>query len=182
MKKTSLIIGKKQMLAGCFTILLLGAIGVNYTINKSKDNASTKLEEKETVDSMYGDTVFVNAEEETSINDYFAEARIERDNSRDEAVATLQTVIGGGDISDDEMVSKAIEAVDMTKFIESEGNIESLIKSLGFEDCIVYLSNDDAKVVIKTDGLSSEDAASIKNIILDEISISTEKIRIFEIK
>ena len=180
MKKTSLIIGKKQIIAGAFALLLAGAAVVNYGLKKEKPD-STQLED-ETVDAMYGDTVFVNAEEDTCQDDYFAEARIERDNNRDNAVATLQTVIGGGDISDDEMVSKAIEAVDMTKLTESEGNIESLIKSLGFEDCIVYLTNEDAKVVIKTDGLNSEDAAAIKNIILDEISISAEKIRIFEIK
>lgn len=87
MKKPSLIIGKKQIIAGAFALLLVGAAAVNYGL---KDKAvSTKLED-ETVDAMYGDTVFVNAEEETYQDDYFAEARIERDNNRDNAVATLQ--------------------------------------------------------------------------------------------
>jgi stage III sporulation protein AH len=70
----------------------------------------------------------------------------------------------------------------MSSLIESESNIESLIKSLGFEDCIVYLSDDSAKVVVKTDELESSQATAIKDIILNEISISAEKIRIFEIK
>jgi stage III sporulation protein AH len=198
MKKPMFIIGKKQVVFGCMTAVLAVAVYINYSFagNSESDNLiaekTSVTEESEAV--MYGDTVFVNAdekniekttEEENTIDNesnYFAQARLNRDNSRDEAVATLQSVIGGGDISDDEMVSKAIEAVDMSSLIESESNIESLIKSLGFEDCIVYLSDDSAKVVVKTDELKSSQATAIKDIILNEISISAEKIRIFEIK
>ena len=39
-----------------------------------------------------------------------------------------------------------------------------------------------AKVVVKSDGLESADAALIKDIILGEVSISSENIRIFEVK
>lgn len=190
MKKPTLIIGKKQIIFGCLTVMLAAAVYINYSFTGSDEEKIMTAENHsadETEDVMYGDTVFVNADENQTLennksDDYFAQARIERDSSRDQAVATLQTVIGGGDVSENEMVSKAIEAVDMSSMIESESNIESLVKGLGFDDCIAYLSDDSAKVVVKTEGLESSQAAAIKDIILDEITISPEKIRIFEIK
>lgn len=73
--------------------------------------------------------------------------------NRDEAVQTLQTIMGGGDITEDEMVTNALQAVEVSKLIESEGNIESLVKAQGIEDCVVYLDGESAKVVVKSAGL-----------------------------
>ena len=68
------------------------------------------------------------------------------------------------------------------KLIESEGTIESLVRAQGFEDCVAYLDGESAKIVVKTEGLSKAQAASIKEIILGETEISAENIRIFEVK
>lgn len=102
--------------------------------------------------------------------------------NRDEAVQTLQTIMGGGDITEDEMVTNALQAVEVSKLIESEGNIESLVKAQGIEDCVVYLDGESAKVVVKSAGLDKAQAAAIKDIILGEVTIPAENIRIFEVK
>ncbi len=103
-------------------------------------------------------------------------------NNRDEAVQTLQMMIGGGDITEDEAVMKALDAVEVSKLIESEGTIESLVKAQGFEDCVAYLDGQTAKVVVRTEGLDKAQAASIKEIIMGESEVSAENIRIFEVK
>jgi stage III sporulation protein AH len=113
-------------------------------------------------------------------DDYFAQARIDRLTSRDNAIQTIQVAIGGGDLTNDEMVTKALEAVSISQLSESEATIESLIKATGIPDCIVYLESDSAKVVVKSDGLDSKQVASIKEIILSEVTIPTENIKIME--
>ena len=80
------------------------------------------------------------------------------------------------------MVVNALDAVEVSKLIESEGTIESLVKAQGFEDCVAYLDGESAKVVVKTEGLDKAQAAAIKDIILGETEISSENIRIFEVK
>jgi stage III sporulation protein AH len=90
--------------------------------------------------------------------------------------------MGGGDLTEDEMVVNAIDAVEVSKLIESEGTIESLVKAQGFEDCVAYLDGETAKVVIKTEGLDKAQAASVKDIILSESNVAAENIRIFEVK
>jgi stage III sporulation protein AH len=88
--------------------------------------------------------------------------------------------IGGGDLTNDEMVTKALEAVSLSQLAESETTIETLIKATGIQDCIVYLESDSAKVVVKSSGLDSKEVACIKEIILSEITIPAENIKIME--
>ncbi len=181
MQKPSLIIGKKQLVLSCLTVLLAAAVYINYTYTKNQDIPAvtpvTELEET----PHYGDTEFVSAEADPSA-DYFAQARLEKTMNRDEAVQTLQTMIGGGDVTEDEAVTAALNATEVAEMIEHEGTIESLIKSQGFSDCVVYLDGNTAKVVVKTEGLDSGSAAMIKETILEEVTIPAENIRIFEVK
>ena len=183
MKKPSAIIGKKQIIMTCLTLMLGVAVYINYTTapNQKKELEPVSLTEN-TEDISYGETEFVNAEPEELGSDYFAQARLDKMNNRDEAVQTLQSIIGGGDVAEDEMVVNALDAVEVSKLIEAEGTIESLIKAQGFQDCVAYLDGENAKVVVKTEGLDKAQAASIKDIILGESEISAENIRIFEVK
>ena len=117
-----------------------------------------------------------------SAENYFAQARLERTSSRDESVAALQSMLGAGDRTEDELVTDAIAAVETSKLIESESTIESLIQAQGYSNCIVYLDGDSAKVVVQTEGLDAAQAAAIKDVILGEVSVPAENIRIFEVK
>lgn len=190
MKKPTIIIGKKQIIMTCLTLMLGVAVYINYVSapKLSKDGESVEVAEMgDTVN--YGDTEFVNAvadmekdAAEPAAADYFAQARLDKMNNRDEAVQTLQTIIGGGDLTENEMVVNALDAVEVSKLIESEGTIESLVKAQGFEDCVAYLDGESAKVVIKTEGLDKAQAASVKEIILGETNVAAENIRIFEVK
>ncbi|MBR0485548.1 MAG: SpoIIIAH-like family protein [Oscillospiraceae bacterium] len=183
MQKPSLIIGKKQLVLSCLTVLLAVAVYINYSYTRSDLTAvqTTPVTELEQNTPHYGDTEFVSAEPDPSA-DYFAKARLEKSASRDEAVQTLQTMIGGGDVTEDEAVTAALNAAEVASLIEHEGTIESLIKSQGFSDCVVYLDGNTAKVVVRTDGLDASGAAMIKETILEEVSIPAENIRIFEVK
>lgn len=183
MQKPSLIIGKKQLILSCLTVLLAAAVYINYSYTKTDltDVQTTPVMELEQNTPHYGDTEFVNAEPDPSA-DYFAQARLEKTTNRDEAVQTLQMMIGGGDITEDEAVTAALNAAEVASLIEHEGTIESLIKSQGFSDCVVYLDGNTAKVVVRTDGLDSAGAAMIKETILEEVSIPAENIRIFEVR
>lgn len=153
---------------------------------EESDSAEAKEETPETAgassNAMNAEDVTTELEAAGGAENYFAQARLERTASRDESVATLQSILGGGDRTEDELVTDAIAAVETSKLIESESTIESLIKAQGYPDCIVYLDGESAKVVVQTEGLDAAQAAAIKDIILGEVSISAENIRIFEVK
>lgn len=186
MKKPTLIIRKKHIIMTCLTLMLAIAVYINYAANPTLPDNTKTVNSTEGESINYGETEFVSSDaaetEADAAVDYFAQARLDKMNNRDEAVQTLQTIIGGGDLTEDEMVTKALDAVEVSKLIESEGTIESLVKAQGYADCVAYLDGETAKVVVKTEGLDKAQAAAIKEIILGEAEVSAENIRIFEVK
>ena len=122
MKKPTVIIGKKQILLSGLTLLLGGAVYLNYVLADGNGLMSAELLHTgpenaaaagadDTAD--YGTAEMVSAAPTKS--DYFAQARLDRQSSRDYAVQTLQSIIGGGDLSENEMVTNAIDAVNLSR-------------------------------------------------------------------
>lgn len=185
MKKPTLIIGKKHIILACLTLVLGIAVYLHYAFAQSGEQLKTTslLTNSEGAQDAanYGDAEFVNGEDISS-DDYFAQARLDKNLKRDEAVETLQAMIGGGDLSSEELAVAKLDAVTVSKLVESEGVIESLIKAQGFEDCVVYLEKDTANIVVKTQGLVPSEAAQIKDILLSQVSVPKENITIFEVK
>lgn len=185
MRKPNLIIGKKHIILACLTLILGVAVYMNYAFASVEDDitAEKTMAGADSAGSVeaanYGDAAFVSAEGES---DYFAQVRLARMTSRDEAVETLSAILGGGDLSDEENATYTGEAVTLSKLSESENAIESLIKAQGFEDCVVYLNGSMANIVVKSEGLVPAEAAQIKDILLTEVTIPAENIRIFEVK
>ena len=176
MKKPTMIIGKKQIILAGMTLILGLAVYINYAVSTSDGKDVVKSQSVN-----YGDAQLVSTD---SSSDYFAQARIDRMNSRDEAVETLKNIMNGGDSTEEEKKVAEEEASAMTGLMESESKVETLVKAAGFEDCVVYLDGDNANIVVKTDsdGLVASEAAQIKDILLSEVSVANENIRIYDVE
>lgn len=178
MKKPTMIIGKKQIALAGLTLMLGVVVYTNYALSAKSEGIKT-TDKIETQSVNYGDAQLVSGE---PAEDYFAKARIERMTSRDEAAQTLQIIMTGGDATEEEKAAATQQASAMSGFIESESKIENLIKAAGFEDCVVYLDGESANIVVKTSGgLIASEAAQIKDILLSEVSVPNENIRIFDV-
>lgn len=178
MKKPNLVIGKKQIVLACLTLMLGIAIYVNYALSAPPAEL-TPTSVYDGAGLNYGDVAFVSA---GTSDDFFAQARLDKMTSRDKAIETLQSIFGGGDITEDEKSVITQNAVSLSQLVESEGIIENLIKAAGFEDCVVYLDGESAKIVVKSDGLVASQVAQIKDILLSEVAVENENIRIFDKK
>lgn len=179
MKRLNLIIGKKQIILACLTLILGIAVYMNYALSSPKDEIAEDVMNDSADAANYGDAAFVSAD---GTSDYFAQVRLSRMTSRDEAVETLSMILGGGDLSDDETSTYTNESITLSKLSESENKIENLIKAQGFSDCVVYLNDSTANIVVKSEGLEEAQAAQIKDILLTEVTIPAENIRIYEVK
>ena len=181
-KRVNMLIGKKQLLLMSMTCVLALAIYVNYLMGQSPSGIVGTNEEKE----VYGDTQLVSADikpqTQESADDYFAKARLERTNSRDETIETLKTFMNGGDVTSEELEVMAKEALEYTTLAEKESEIENIIKTQGYEDCMVYLDGTNANILVKTAGLDAQQAAQIKASLLEKVSVDAENITIIEVK
>lgn len=177
MKMPNFIIGKRQIILASMTLILGLAIYINYVASQTGNEIkATKKVNGASVN--YGESQLVSSEE---TDDYFAQARLDRMNSRDESVETLQIIMSGGDSTEEEQEVATSKAASISALIESESQVESLIKAAGFEDCVVYLDGENANIVVKSDGLAASQAAQIKEILLSEVSVLDENIRIFDV-
>ncbi len=190
--KANFIIGKKQVILSALIVILGGAIYVNYlyankdgdipitqTINQESQAEASGGEDGES-QKNYGDAQLVNGSVDS--DDYFEEAQLQKTKSRDEAVETVKSVLENVDATEEDVSAATEKITEISKQINAENKIESLIKAKGFENCVVYLDGDSANVVVKTDGLTPEQAAQIKNIVLSEQSVAQENISITEVK
>ncbi len=194
MRKPNLIIGKKQIILAGLTLVLGIAVYMNYVFSEVGDEIAANADMSRSGESRgvnYGEAAFVNSDspdevKEVSVDvdtsDYFAQARLSRMTSRDDAVQTLSAILNGGDLTEEENAAYTMEAVNLSQLSESESKIESLIKAQGFEDCVVYLDGETASIVVRSEGLAADEAAQIKDILLTEVTIPSENIRIFEVK
>jgi stage III sporulation protein AH len=199
MRKPTIIIGKKHIILACLTLILGVAIYINYVLASGGaddivDTSATDVKDGAVAVSMsaddkntgnYGDTEFVNADLTADTNegtDYFSQVRLTKMTSRDDAAEQLSAILGGGDLSSEEIATYTGAAVDLSSLAETESMIENLIKAQGFDDCVVYLTDDTANIVVKTAGLLPAQAAQIKDILLGEVTVPNENIRIFEVQ
>ncbi len=113
---------------------------------------------------------------------YFASARLNRQQARDSALELLQQAAADTaaqqDIIDEANASiQAMAAVTM-----SEANIENLITAKGYGDCICFINDDSASVVVSSteNGLGEADATKIMEIVKEETGLSASKITVIE--
>lgn len=177
MKRLNVILGKKQLIIASLTVLLGAAVAVNFIYSGSKKKEIT--EPSAQVGAAYGDTVYVSGSADSDA--YFAQARLEKQTSRDEAAEVLASMYQGGDLTADELSMVMDDAVSLGTLIDSENRIESLLRAQGFEDALCYLSENTANIIVKTDGLDDAGAAKIKSTLLSEYEVSSNNITIVEV-
>ena len=169
---------KKHIAVTSMVLMLSAAVYVNYLY------AAGDTEGLLEAGKNYGDSILVEGNADEEITDtavYFSEARVSRQKSRDEAVATIENLYGIAE-EDSESVSVIAEkAGEIAANMELENKIESMIKAKGFEDCIVYISGEYADVMVQTEGLLPTEAAVIKDAIITETSVPVENISIVEV-
>jgi len=129
------------------------------------------------------DAVPVSAAQDPNMEDYFAQIRLSRQETRDSAVELLQETIAYEDGNE-----SAVSAVDTLDAIVSdalaESQIESLIVAKGFQDCVAYMTEDGITVTVACDAeaLSDSAVAQIKDIVLSETEYTADQLKIIEIK
>lgn len=161
-------------------VLALGiAVYLNWSYMKNDDYIATSGDPTQATE-----TVNKASEDETVHygDAYFVEARLSRTQSRDEVMDALKYMLE--DVTEDSEAATVLaqQAQVLAKTIETEGKIENIIKAKGFTDCMVYLEEDKADIIVKTNGLTDSEAAQIMDAVLSEVSIAENNVSIIEIK
>ena len=85
--------------------------------------------------------------------------------------------------SSEEAIKNAENAkLELINQMEQELVVEGLIKSKGFEDCVVTITDSNVNAVVKAAELTSAEVAQIVDIIQSQLSTSIENIKIIPVE
>ena len=197
--------GRKQLTMLCLVAALMGAVYLNWRIETVKaqslpitetlaedtslleilspknEAASASADNEE--QKHYGDTLFVSSDDPSSAASYFAEARLDRTQKRDEALDALEQALRQATLTQSEKERLTAELSAFAGAITTESRIENQILAKGFRDCVVFIGTGSIKVVVQADaeGLNAAQAAQIKEAVLAETDFGAENITIVEI-
>ena len=114
-----------------------------------------------------------------STDNYFSSVEVSRQRARDEALEVLNAVVEN-DKADEAVKAEALKEIQtIAKEMEQEANIESLLVSKGFTQCVAVISGDSANVVVQYDGeLQNAQLAQINAAVYEQAGIEPINITI----
>ncbi len=179
--------GRKQLVLASLVLALGAAVYLNWQFagtNKlpigDGEDTSSQLGAAQLVNNAYVETVTDDLQAKAG-TDMFAEARLSRQNSRDEALELLDGVLEDVDADSEAKKAAVEEASAMAQNILKETNVESLLKAKGYEECVAYITTEECSVVVAGD-LQDSDMLIVQEIVIEQTGLTAEKIKIIGTK
>ncbi len=117
-----------------------------------------------------------------SATGYFATARLNRQQARDSALEILQQAAADA-MADQTIIDEANASIQtLADNTLAEAQVENLVTAKGYSDCVCYINENSASVVVSATetGLTEADTARIAEIVMDETGLSAGQIKIIE--
>jgi len=164
-------------------MFVCAAVALNWSYNNRWGTADSEMVLAEDEAMISANAAFEEAMP-VSDSEYFAEARLTRQVSRDEALELLQTA-ACSDSASQETIDSAMNAIAaMATCTMQESQIENLLIAKDFQDCVVYIGNESITVAVPApiEGLSQEAVARITDVICNETQYEASQLSIIEVK
>ncbi len=184
---------KRYLVIAAMVVFAGGAVYLNWDYNRSMGEADTAMVEAEDKNmaetgTLGEDGLLTETGElisgDVPVSDYFAAARLSRQQSRDEAMSLLETAAAGEGVSQEVLDSAMDEIACMATWSMQEAQVENLLLAKGFAECVAFVSGDEISVAVPAplEGLTEPAIAQITDAITTETDFDISKIRVVEIK
>ncbi|MBS4536205.1 SpoIIIAH-like family protein [Clostridium sp. D2Q-14] len=120
----------------------------------------------------------ISNEKNIEKSNYFVEYRVERDKMRAELIDRLKEIVNNEGTSQSVRDSAQEEIIEVGNITEKELLIEGLVKSKGFEDALVLISDNGARIVINKKELSEKEVMQILEIVTSETDLKAADIKV----
>ncbi len=185
----------KRYLVVAVVVLFAGAaVYLNWDYNRNLGQADPVMVEAEDAQAAAVEqedksktTQAAETESQTETvptSDYFASARLSRQQSRDEAMNLLETAATGEGVSQEVLDSAMNEITCMATWSMQEAQVENLLLAKGYAECVAFISEDGISVAVPAplEGLTEQSVAQITDAITAETDFAASQIRLVEIK
>ena len=187
---------KRNAVVAAVVLFVCGAVYLNWSYQKGQTEAAGKtLGEAELVSMQTADPLLSASPDPSASpaasaapsdaakgSGYFDSARLNRQEARDSALSILQEAVADENASETMKEESSAAIQTLANYTVSEAQIENLVTAKGYADCVAFISDDSASVVVSAtpDGLTDADVARITEIVTDETGLEASSIKIIE--
>ena len=178
---------KRNVVVATMAILVCAAVALNWkysgedAVKDAQETGGKLLGEATLVSGQEGNAEGTADEEAVYTgSDYFASARLTRQQARDNAISLLKDAAEqeGADTATANEASESIQV--LAAYTLKEAQIENLVTAKGYKDCVAFMGDESISVVVSTGTgeLTAEDVAKITDIAKAETGLDTGGIKI----
>ena len=178
---------KRNVVVATMAILVCAAVALNWkysgedAVKDAQEAGGKLLGEATLVSGQEGDAEGAADEEAVYTgSDYFASARLTRQQARDNAISLLKDAAEqeGADTATANEASESIQV--LAAYTLKEAQIENLVTAKGYKDCVAFMGDESISVVVSTGTgeLTAEDVAKITDIAMAETGLDAGGIKI----
>ncbi len=188
-------IWKRNVVVAAIMLFVCAAVYLNWSYNQEVEEGAEMadgklLGEAALVGNNTDDPLIGSAELDTMDKEegtvqktgYFATARLNRQQARDAALSLLQNAASeeGVDQTIKEEANLSIQT--MANNTLTEAQIENLVTAKGYSECVCFIDESGASVVVAEtgNGLNETDTAKIVEIVKEQTGLSAASIKIIE--
>ena len=179
---------RRNAVVAAVGLFVCAAVYLNWNYEQQTQAGKT-LGQSTLVSGQTEDPLLTGAAEQTAQTtpqengtggDYFASARLNRQQARDSALSLLRDAADRED-ADETVKTQVNDTIQtMADYTITEAQIENLVTAKGYKDCVAFMGEDSVSVVVSTDSgeLTAEDVAKITDIAVSETQLPVSGIKI----
>ena len=183
-------IGQRNLVIAGAVTLIIAAVAVNWIIFSGDDTKDGyDYDASAGMNTNYGTTLNTGAvgdeiskptgSEPSDVDSYFSTVEVSRQRARDEALEVLNAVVENVDASDAVKAEAMAEIQTIAKEMSQETNIESILMSKGFTQCLAVINGGSANIVVRAEGqLQASQLAQINAVVYEQAGIEPVNITI----
>jgi len=179
-----IVIRKRTLLIIVFTTIFILSVYMMFLGNFPKVVYEKQLDsiDLEKVSTSAGDDNLAAQIAKNLESDFFIDYKLERDRLRGQEADYLRELINNLNASTESKEKAQQDLIALSQKVEKEMIVENLIKAKGFEDAVIFFSDEFVNIVVKTNGLLPKDVAQITDVVTKTTGITVDKITIIERK
>ena len=113
---------------------------------------------------------------------YILDMKMTREKQRNDLAEELNEMINNPSTSEETRKEASEMKLKLVKDQDTELKIENLLSTKGFEDALVYISDDKVNVVVNEDSFGKEDAAKIFDLVAEQAGVEYDNIKLMNNK
>ncbi len=150
----------------------------------NEDPLLTGQEQQEGQEGQSGDGSAAKDGTAQNTSDYFANARLNRQQARDSALTLLQDA-AAGEGADQTLKDEANASIQtMADYTVTEAQIENLVVAKGYADCVAFIGEGELSLAVAAPegGLTDADTARIVDVVQQTAAFTADQIKIIPVE